>query len=65
MENMLISSICISCVFVQLLNCVQLFATLSTTVRQASLSFSISQSLLKLMSIEIRNENKKTCDRIE
>ena len=31
------------------LSCVQLFATPWTTARQASLSFSISQSLLKLM----------------
>ena len=64
MENMFIS-VYISCVFVQLLNYVQLFVTLLTTVHQASLSFIISQSLLKLMSIEIRNENKKACDRIE
>ena len=38
---------------VQLLNCVWLFATPWTTTRQASLSFTISQSLLKLMSIEL------------
>ena len=37
---------------VQLLSHVQLFATLSTAECQASLSFTISQSLLKLMSIE-------------
>ena len=37
---------------VQLLSCVQLFATLWTTVCQASLSITNSQSLLKLMSIE-------------
>jgi len=37
---------------VQLLTCVQLFATPWTTERQASLSFTISWSLLKLMSIE-------------
>ena len=36
----------------QLLRCVQLFMTLWTTAHQASLSFSISQSLLKLLSIE-------------
>ena len=35
------------------LSCVQLFATLWTAARQASLSFTISQSLLKLMSIEL------------
>ena len=36
----------------QLLTCVQLFATPWTAVRQASLSFAISWSLLRLMSIE-------------
>ena len=35
-----------------LLSCAQLFATLWTAAHQASLSFTISQSLLKLMSIE-------------
>ena len=38
--------------FVQLLSCVQLFTTPWTAACQASLSFSNSQSLLKLMSIE-------------
>ena len=37
---------------VQSLNCVRLFATPWTTARQASLSITNSQSLLKLMSIE-------------
>ena len=37
---------------VQLLSCVWLFFTPRTTACQASLSFTISQSLLKLMSIE-------------
>ena len=37
---------------VQLLSCVQLFATPWTVACQASLSFTISRSLLKLMSIE-------------
>ena len=37
---------------VQLLSCVQLFATLWTAACQASLSFTSSWSLLKLMSIE-------------
>ena len=37
---------------VQSLSRVRLFATPSTSARQASLSFTISQSLLKLMSIE-------------
>ena len=36
----------------QLLSCVQIFATPWTTAHQASLSFTISQSLLKLISIE-------------
>ena len=39
-------------VAVQLLSHVQLFATPRTAARQASLSFTISLSLLKLMSIE-------------
>ena len=38
---------------VQSLSYVQLFATPYTAVRQAPLSFTISQSLLKLMSIEL------------
>ena len=37
---------------VQLLSCVQLFANPWTAAHQASLSFPISQSLLKLMSTE-------------
>ena len=40
-------------VVVQSLNCVQLFVTLWTAARQVSLSFTISQSLLKLLSIEL------------
>ena len=39
-------------IVVQLLSCVQLFATPWTAAHQASLSFSVSWSLLKLMSIE-------------
>ena len=39
--------------FVQSFSCVQLFATPRTTARQVSLSFTISQSLLKLTSIEL------------
>ena len=39
-------------VFVQLLSRVQLFVSPRTTAHQASLSFTISQSLLTLMSIE-------------
>ena len=38
---------------VQLLSCFRLFATPWTAARQASLSFTISQGLLKLMSIEL------------
>ena len=37
---------------VQLQGCVQLFSTSWTAARQASLSFTISQSLLRLISIE-------------
>ena len=37
---------------IQLLSCVQLFATPWAAASQASLSFTISESLLKLMSIE-------------
>ena len=40
-------------VVVQLLSYVRLFVTPSTAARQASLSFTISQSLLKLMSVEL------------
>ena len=40
-------------VVVQSFSCVQLFETPWTTARQASLSFTIPQSLLKLMSIEL------------
>ena len=43
---------CFSLVVVQLLSCVRLFATQQTAAHQASLSFTISWSLLKLMSIE-------------
>ena len=39
-------------IVVQSLSCVRLFATPWTAARQASLSFTISQSSLKLMSIE-------------
>ena len=38
---------------VQLLSCVQLFATPWTAARQDSLSFTISQSFFKLMSVEL------------
>ena len=41
-----------SLVVVQLLRCVPLFATQWTPTQQASLSFTISQSVLKLKSIE-------------
>ena len=40
------------CVVVQLPSCAQLFVTPWTAAQQASLSFTISQSLLKLMSTE-------------
>ena len=38
---------------VQLLSCAQMFATPRTAASQSSLSFTIPQSLLKLMSIEL------------
>jgi len=40
-------------VVVQLLSCVQLFVTPWTEAHQASLSFTISWTLLKLLSIEL------------
>ena len=40
-------------VVIQSLSRVQLFATAWTATHQASLSFTISQSLLKLMSFEL------------
>ena len=40
-------------VVVQSLSCVQLFVTLWTTAHQAFLTFTISQSFLKLVSIEL------------
>ena len=43
----------VTVVVVQLLSCVQLFVTPRTTERQASLFFTISRSLFKLMSIEL------------
>ena len=43
----------VTIVVVQSLSCVQLFATQWTAACQASLSFTISQSLLKLTSIEL------------
>ena len=42
-----------SCVVVQSLSCVWLFATPWTAAHQASLSFTISQSLLRCMSTEL------------
>ena len=46
------TSLCLSYVVVQLLSHIQLFATPWTEAHQASLSFVISQSLFKFMSIE-------------
>ena len=43
---------CLQFSWVQPLSCVRLFATPWTAARQASLSFTISRSLLKLISIE-------------
>ena len=42
----------VTCSVVQSLSCVRLFATPWTAARQPSLSFTVSQSLLKFMSIE-------------
>ena len=42
----------VPCVIVQSLSCVQLFVTPWTAARQASLSFTLSWSLFKFMSIE-------------
>ena len=50
--NHILNHIFIS-ILVQLLSCVWLFVTSCTAECQASLSFTISQSLLKLMSIEL------------
>ena len=44
---------CLHLLLFQSLSCVQLFATPSTAAHQASLFFTISQSLLKLMSVEL------------
>ena len=41
------------CAVVRLLSCVRFFVTPWTAARQASLSFTISGSLLKIMSIEL------------
>ena len=43
----------VKCVVIQLLSCVRLFATPCTAALQASLAFTISWSLLKLMAIEL------------
>ena len=44
---------CCPVVYVQLLNCVWLFANPWTAACQASLSFTVSQNLLRFMSIEM------------
>ena len=54
--NLYIRGLCLAVsiiVVVQLLSCVQLFVTPQTAARQASLPFTISWSLLKLMSFEL------------
>ena len=43
----------VNAIVVQLLSCVQLSATPQTAAHQASLSFTTSQSLLKLTSIAL------------
>ena len=52
-RNFLYTFVFIYVVVVQSLSCVQLFVTPWTAAYQASLSFTNSQSLLKLMSIEL------------
>ena len=52
-SQILLSNRCKTTLFVVLLlSCVQLFATPWTAAHQASLSFTVSQSFLKFMSIE-------------
>ena len=46
------------CIVVQSLSRVRLFATPWSTARQASLFFTISRSMLKLMSIELVMSSK-------
>ena len=53
------SQILILSVVVQLLSCVQLFATPGTTASQNSLSFTVSLSLLKLMSIYLGSDTNQ------
>ena len=48
-----ISALFLFVVAVQLLSCVRLFATRPTAAHQASLSFTVSRSLLKLMAVEL------------
>jgi len=50
-DSMIFSFFIVFFVVVQLLSCVRLFATPRTASHQASLSFTVSWSLLKLMSI--------------
>ena len=53
---------CLGQVFFQLLSCIWLFVTPWTTAWEASLSFTISQSLLKFMSIEtVMSSNHLIC----
>ena len=52
LEVICITSFSIVIIIVQSLSCVRLFVTPWTEAHQASLSFTISRSLLKLMSIE-------------
>ena len=53
MQLIFVCWVCCCCSVVQSLSGVQLFMTPWTTAYQAPLSFTISQSLLKLMSIEL------------
>ena len=63
-ENLGTNPDILECIFssVQSLSCVQLFATSWITAHQASMSITNSQSLLKLMSIDMSYYNKsKEC----
>ena len=52
-KNIVISLVWTSVLVIESLSCVRLFVTPWTAARQASLSFTITWSLLKLMSIEL------------
>ena len=53
LHSSVVLSLCLWIVAVQSFTCVQLFVTPWIAAQQTSLSFTVSQSLLKLMSIEL------------